>query len=179
VVAPKKEYLLDISVEFNAGARSLISANESIFLKSQISRYSSFAIFEDDVYFTDEYNSNIAKLLKAVPSDWEILNLGYHVNTPINDKIKSCETPFYRVQSGEEIVGTHCLLYKASVIPTVLRELESNTDPWDWFLYKKIYPSHVTYTCKERLLLASSFRSEESDRDQSHKRYKSQIKFGV
>ena len=94
IIAPKKKYFkpdYDKTL-VNEGAQSLISANESIFLKEKFNKSDTFCIIEDDVFFVDNYIDKLSILFKKLPVDWDILNLGYHEHTPINFKLNEVET---------------------------------------------------------------------------------------
>lgn len=42
----------------------------------QYSNYKNILIFEDDVFFTDDYQINLENFMGNIPNDWDILNLG-------------------------------------------------------------------------------------------------------
>jgi hypothetical protein len=177
IVAPKQKYFTSDEGEFNSGAKSLVSANESIFLKEKIIKNDVFFIVEDDILLVDNYEYLLDSFFKSIPSDWDIINLGYHVNTPINTKIKETDSEYYKLLYGEELVGTHAILYKKSAVDLVLNEIDGITDPWDWFLFKKVYPKCNTYTCTKKIIFAQSYRDIEIDKNESYKKFKSKIKY--
>ena len=174
IIAPKKKYFkpdYDKTL-VNEGAQSLISANESIFLKESYLKSESFCILEDDIWFDINYKEKLNLFFTGMSNDWEILNLGYHPHTPIsfNDNLS-----YYKLKRDVEIVGTHFVAYKNNVINYTLEKIESNSFPMDWFLSKTICPNFNTYICMDKIFYQSSYRSYESDKNESYKKYKSEI----
>lgn len=175
VISPKKKYFDDENNEgrwLGKGNFSLISANESVFLKESYLKSESFCILEDDVFFDINYKEKLNLFFKDVPNDWEILNLGYHAHTSIsfNDNLS-----YYKLKRDEQIVGTHFLAYKNNVINYTLEKIESEIYPIDWFLSKTIYPNFNTYTCMDKIFYASSYRECELDKSEFYKKYISRI----
>jgi len=176
IIAPKKKYFkpdYDKTL-VNEGAQSLISANESIFLKEKFNKSDTFCIIEDDVFFVDNYIDKLSILFKKLPVDWDILNLGYHEHTPINFKLNENDV-YYKLNVGEEIVGSHFIVYKQHVVQSLLDSIETCTVPMDWFLSKTICPNFSTYICTDKIFYQSSYRSYELDKNESYKKYKSEI----
>ena len=174
IIAPKKKYFkpdYDKTL-VNEGAQSLISANESIFLKESYLKSESFCILEDDIWFDINYKEKLNLFFTGMSNDWEILNLGYHSHTPIsfNDNLS-----YYKLKRDVEIVGTHFVAYKNNVINYTLEKIESNIFPMDWFLSKTIYPNFNTYIYTDKIFYQSSYRSYELDKNESYKKYKSEI----
>ena len=174
IIAPKKKYFkpdYDKTL-VNEGAQSLISANESIFLKESYLKSESFCILEDDIWFDINYKEKLNLFFTGMSNDWEILNLGYHPHTPIsfNDNLS-----YYKLKRDVEIVGTHFVAYKNNVINYTLGKIESNSFPMDWFLSKTICPNFNTYICTDKIFYQSSYRSYELDKNKSYKKYKSEI----
>ena len=174
IIAPKKKYFkpdYDKTL-VNEGAQSLISANESIFLKESYLKSESFCILEDDIWFDINYKEKLNLFFTGMSNDWEILNLGYHPHTPIsfNDNLS-----YYKLKRDVEIVGTHFVAYKNNVINYTLEKIESNSFPMDWFLSKTICPNFNTYICTDKIFYQSSYRSYELDKNKSYKKYKSEI----
>ena len=166
IISPKKKYFDD------NGAFSLISANESIFLKESYLKSESFCILEDDIWFDINYKEKLNLFFTDVPNDWEILNLGYHphTSTSFTDNLS-----YYKLKRDDEIVGTHFVAYKNNVINYTLEKIESNSFPMDWFLSKTICPNFNTYICTDKIFFQSSYRSYELDKNESYKKYKSEI----
>ena len=175
IISPKKKYFADENNEglwLGKGNFSLISANESIFLKESYLKSESFCILEDDIWFDINYKEKLNLFFKDVSNDWEILNLGYHprTSTSFNDNLS-----YYKLKRDEQIVGTPFVAYKNNVINYILEKIESNIEPMDWFLSKTIYPNFNTYTCTDKIFYQSSYRSYELDKNESYKKYKSEI----
>jgi len=173
IVAPKKKYFkpdYDKTL-VNESAQSLISANESILLKEKVIQSKSFCVIEDDIYFDKNYYDKSILFFANIPSDWEILNLGYHKNTSLLYN----NTLYYKLKQNEEIVGTHFVAYKNNVLNYMLEKIDINIYPMDWFLTKTIYSNFNTYTCIDKIFYASSYRDYESDKNEYYKKYKSEI----
>ena len=177
IISPKKKYFEDINDEglwVGKGNFSLLSANESILLKEYYTKSDSFCVLEDDICFDVEYKNKLSFLFNKLPIDWNILNLGFHKNTPINDKICKSDS-FYKLQYLEELVGTHMVVYKRETVSFVLNEIEKNKLPMDWFLTRNVYSNFNTYTCVDKIFYASSIRENDSDKSEFYKKYKSEI----
>jgi hypothetical protein len=178
VIAPKKKYFKpDYNITLaNEGNQSLTSANESILLKESYIKSDSFCIIEDDIFFDTEYEIKLSKFFNQLPSDWDILNLGYHEHSPINLKINN-DITYYRLNKNEEIVGTHIVSYKRQTVQHLLNIIENSIYPMDWFLTRNIYSDFNTYTCSDKIFYSSSFRKCEN-KDMFYKKYKSEIDYG-
>ena len=174
IISPKKKYFkpdYDKTL-VNEGAQSLISANESVFLKESYLKSESFCILEDDIWFDINYKEKLNLFFTGMSNDWEILNLGYHQHTSIsfNDNLS-----YYKLKRDEQIVGTHFLAYKNNVINYILEKIESEIYPMDWFLSKTIYSNFNTYTFMDKIFYASSYRENELDKSEFYKKYISGI----
>jgi len=177
VIAPKKKYFKSnlISTFESEAEPSLISANESIFLKEFYSKNKSFCIIEDDIYFTDNYIYKFENFFNSLPDDWDILNIGYHAHSFfINHKMDTTKL-YYKVINGEEIVGTHIVAYKNHTVKSILDSIDECIYPLDWFLTKNIYPRFNTYACTDKIFYASSYRYYETDKNEFYKKYESEI----
>ncbi len=177
IISPKKKYFEDINGEglwVGKGNFSLLSANESILLKESYTKSESFCVLEDDICLDVEYKNKLIFLFNKLPIDWNILNLGFHKNTPINDKLCKSDS-FYKLQYLEELVGSHIVAYKRETVSFLLNGIEKNKLPMDWFLSKTIYPNFDTYMCTDKIFYASSYREYESDKNEFYKKYKSEI----
>jgi len=175
IIAPKKKYFKPDYTKtiVNEGAQSLISVNESIFLKEKFIKSESFCVIEDDIFFDDHYSDKLKILFNKLPVDWDILNLGYHAHTPINLKLNE-NGVYYKIKEDDEIVGTHIVVYKQHTVQALLESIENSTVPMDWFL-KNVYSKFNTYTCVDKIFYASSYRGYESDKNLFYKKYKSEI----
>ncbi len=176
IIAPKKKYFKSslISTFESEAEPSLISANESIFLKESYSKNKSFCIIEDDIYFTDNYTHKFKNFFNSLPDDWDIINIGYHAHSFINHKMDTTKL-YYKVVNGEDIVGTHIVAYKNHTVKSILDSIEECVYPLDWFLTKNIYLKFNTYACTDKIFYASSYRHYETDKNEFYKKYKSEI----
>lgn len=177
IISSKKKYFNNRNEDrlwLGCGAYSLLSANESIFLKEYYQKSDTFCILEDDIYFDIDYQNKLVNFFDKLPFNWDILNLGFHKNTPINEKIVQMDV-FYKLEKLEEIVGTHIVTYKRNVVPFILDEIEKNKFPMDWFLTRNVYPHFNTYTCVDKMFYASSLREYEHNISDFYTRYKSEI----
>lgn len=177
VISPKKKYFkidYDKTV-VNEPAQSLISVNESIFLKELYLKSDSFFVFEDDVNFDIDYIKKFDYFLNRIPKDWDIINLGYHAhNNHIHSKFSEFDV-FYKLQDKEEIVGTHAVAYKNNTISFLLNSIETSIYPMDWFLTRNVYSNFNVYTPVDKIFYASSYRDYETDKNEFYKKYKSEI----
>jgi hypothetical protein len=176
VIAPKKKYFKpDYNITLaNEGNQSLTSVNESIFLKELYIKSDSFCVIEDDVFFDLDYEIKLTNFFNQLPSDWDILNLGYHDHSSINSKMIT-DISYYKLNKNEEIVGTHIISYKKHTVQHLLNVIENSIYPMDWFLTRNVYSQFNTYTCTDKIFYQSSYRSYESDKNESYKKYKSEI----
>jgi hypothetical protein len=174
VIAPNKSGYTDYTGDLKvfSGAKSLLSVNESILLNSRFNRYKSICVFEDDVFFGRHYMSRLTSALDDV-LDWDILNLGYHINTSLHEPTPN--DTLHRIRPPDQVVGTHCVCYTDSVYDVMLDRLRYNIYPVDWFLAKEIYQRFDSYAAIDPVFYASSYRSYEDDSDASYKLYESAI----
>lgn len=174
VIAPKKKYFGDYNdqnIWIGKGAFSLLSANESIFLKECYIKSNTFCILEDDIFFDKLYKEKLTTLMEILPSDWQILNLGYHVNSSVlSDHSVVCK----KLKEKDYFVGTHIVGYKSNVIESLLNKIDKNAYPIDAFINNNISELNI-YTSLDKIFYASSFRENEIDKSEFYKRYKSEI----
>lgn len=174
VVAPKSKYFVEDykKTQNNRYNQSLISANESIFKKCQIQKIDSFCIMEDDVVFGNDYKNMIDEFMHHVPSDWDVLNLGYHFHSsPLTGDI-FCK---YDKQI-HNLIGTHVNCYKKSTVDVVLESFDKAVYPIDLCLNKQnVYNNFNTYIPVKKIFFAGSYRDTELDKNEYYKKYKSII----
>lgn len=174
IVAPKKKYFRDYDDQntwIGKGNFSLLSVNESILLKEYYIKSNSFCILEDDILFDISYKQKLKNVVEVLPSDWQILNLGYHAHSSIlieNNDI------FKKLKVGEYFVGTHIVGYKSNVVESLLDKIDKNTHPIDAFINNNISELNI-YTSLDKIFYASSFRENEIDKSEFYKKYKSEI----
>lgn len=174
VIAPKKKYFKDLNdndLWVGTGAFSLLSANESILLKEYYLKSDTFCVIEDDIFFNTNYKTMLETLFANLPTDWEIINLGYHAMSNID--INTSKS--YHKLGNNDIFGTHIVAYKNKVVFDLLNKLEGNQIPIDLFLLNEIYPKYNSYTCMDKIFYASSYREYETDKNAFYKKYKSEI----
>ena len=172
VIAPKKKYFNPdyTKTHCNEVTQSHISVTESIFLKESYLKSETFCIMEDDVFFSNNYSNMLENFFIKLPSDWDIVNLGYHEYTSL--KINPNQL-YYKIDRDERICGTHIVGYKHHVVDHVKNALEKCIYPLDWFLNDNVYPQFKTYVPTEHIIYASSFRSDDLTKDAFYKKYKS------
>ncbi len=176
VISPKKKYFKDKNEDelwLGKGAFSLLSGNESIFLKEYYLKSKTFCILEDDIFFDVDYKNKLNEIVYDIPIDWQILNLGYHVNSSINYKFNSQEK-FYKLKDNDFFVGTHIIGYNYNVVSFLLDKIENNKYPMDTFLNNNLKQINI-YTYLNKIFYASSYREDECDKNESYKKYKTQI----
>jgi hypothetical protein len=178
VISPKKKYFKD-AVDDNSlmemGSYSLLSVNESIFLKESYIKSDSFLIFEDDVSFDMNYIEKLKLFINQIPKNWDIINVGYHAhNNHLHSKFSEFDN-IYNLQDKEEIVGTHAVAYKNNTVNFILNSIETSIYPLDWFLSKNVYPNFNVYIPVDKIFYASSYRNYETDKNEFYKKYKSEI----
>ncbi len=173
VISPKQYHLKpDYSVtNITHGAESLISANESIFIKSIIDNYDNICIMEDDIYFSPLYKQNLKEFFNIL-DPWDVLNLGHHTHTHINFETEI----IHPIKSSDVIIGTHCMCYTKKLYPILLEHLEKNIEPLDLFLYKILYNQYRSYMPVKKIFYASSYRLNDDNKIYDYKIYPSEIR---
>lgn len=88
IVSPKNRHFGSFinepsSIHVVPAAYSLYCSMESIFLLAKMHKYDNMLVFEDDVFFSDNYDIIVYNFMQDVPIDWNILNLGYHRHSTI------------------------------------------------------------------------------------------------
>jgi hypothetical protein len=173
VIAPKQKHLISCieGLKIGSGATSLISANESIIMKSKLNNYESVCVLEDDIFFVNDYSDRFDLFMKNIPDDWEVINSGFHTIS----KLQYTDSIYHRVISGDVVVGSHIMSYRSSIYDKLLDRLDSNKFPMDWFLEKNIYTTCNSYVPVDVIFMASSYRNYEPDKNEPHKYYRSKI----
>lgn len=174
VIGPKKKYIKPDYTKTNCseGTQSHISATESIFLKESYLKSETFCIMEDDVFFDKNYKNKVDKFFSNLPTDWDVVNLGYHEYTTLNINYGF---PTYKIVKGERITGAHILGYKHHTVEFIKNVIENCVWPWDWFLNDEVYPHFNTYVPTERIFYASSYRDCDPIQDFNYPKYKSSV----
>lgn len=178
IVSPRKKYFsthINKDIDMGNGAISLLCANESIFMRSRICSYNSILVFEDDIRFIDDYKSKILNFYQNLPTDWEILNLGYHICSNIEMDIPTQPIVGKFTNLESRLIGTHAMAYTNITFNSILEGLNINDLPFDLFLLNNIYGKFNTYYPTTRIAIASSYREYESDKFADYKKYKSSI----
>lgn len=174
VIGPKKKYFKQdyTKTHCSEGTQSHISATESIFLKETYLKSDTFCIMEDDALFDENYKIKFDKFFNSLPSDWEVINLGFHEYTNLNVDYNS---PYYKLKKDQRICGAHIVAYKNHTVPFIRDVIEKCIWPWDWFLNDEVYPYFTTYVPTEHIVYGASFRDNESTRDAFYKKYESAV----
>ena len=174
VIAPKKKYFNPdyTKTRCGEGTQSFISTIESIFLKESYIKSDTFCIMEDDVFFDNNYSEKLERFFTKLPSDWDIVNLGYHEYTSL--KINPNEL-YYKIDKEERICGTHIVGFKHRVVDHVKNAIEKCIYPWDWFLSDDVYPHFNTYVPIEHIVYGSSYRENENNKHLFYKKYASSV----
>lgn len=173
IVAPKQKYFINPKTKNDdnlPGNWSYQSAFESVFLKSKLLKLENFLILEDDIFFVENYNLKLEKILLEIPTDWQILHLGYHyASTYAND------VSFSKFENNMKAIGAHAVVYKNVVFDYILNTVENCTMPIDLYLNNDVYPVFKTYMLNTRIFYQSSYRHYESDKFEFYKKYKSAV----
>lgn len=174
VIAPKRDYFQTDWTKSSKtkGTHSHISATESIFLKESFIKSDSFCIMEDDVFFADDYVNKLKLLFSCLPSDWEVLNPGYHEYTILKSQNANV---FYKLEKGERICGAHIVAYKNNTVPFIMDKLNICRYPMDWFLCDEVYSNFNTYVCLDQIFYGSSYREQENNKHLFYKKYESEV----
>ena len=174
VIGPKKKYFNPdyTKTHCSEGTQSHISATESIFLKESHLKSDTFCIMEDDVFFDSNYSEKLMNFFTELPSDWDIVNLGYHEYTSL--KINPNKL-YYKIDNQERICGAHIVGYKHHVVDHVKNVIGKCIYPWDWFLNDDVYPHFKTYVPTEHIVYGSSYRENENNKHLFYKKYASSV----
>lgn len=129
-----------------AGELGLIETHINIIKEAIDKKYESILIFEDDVYFIDEF-SKINEYMEALPSDWDILYLGgNHVygRPPehVNDKILRLNKTY----------TTHAIAIKSTLFETILAMTEKRGKQIDVY-YADLHGVYNAYGFSPNLAL--------------------------
>lgn len=113
VIAPEVMFI-DPNIAVRGGDAktniSLVSAYVSILETARLCGYESIAVIEDDCFFVKDWEVALKNFLQHLPSEWDILNLGYHPNQyttgvriPYNEFVIKPSTNYFT---------THCMIFK-------------------------------------------------------------------
>lgn len=173
IVATKKKYFTRLVSDHSPnvpGNWSYQSAFESVFLKSKLLGLNNFLIFEDDIVFDDTYVDKFQRYYSTIPKDWQILHMGYHIDsTYFSNKI------YHEFLHDMSAIGAHAVVYKKDVFDSILDLVELNKKPIDLFLNHNIYTKYKTYVADEKIFYQSSYRHYERDKNYPYKKYPSAV----
>lgn len=182
IVAPRERHFTACHTNFmmdqdvqnpllaSRGNSSLISANESVFLKCKYKNIKRFCIIEDDILFRPGYTDFLQKIQNQIPEDWNVLNLGWHCNT--KDSNPDC---LIKKITPEDInVGTHFMGYN-NITEFMLEKFNCCDRAIDLFYRRMVYSKCNSYFSNERIFVQKSFRTYEKDRTCNYKVYPSVI----
>ena len=87
----------------------------------EYSDYNNILIFEDDVFFEENYQNNLEEFINSVPNDWDVLNLGR--NYTFNEK----QIEPYNQHSSKikDLYGAHAYAVSKSNIKNFCDFMES------------------------------------------------------
>jgi GR25 family glycosyltransferase involved in LPS biosynthesis len=119
----------------SSGKLSLVLGHLALYRAMLLTDQQEFLVVEDDCFFVPNFAEEFAQSYQALPSDWEMAYLGYCcVDTlpkhEINNRIAVYNYP----------LCTHAILYKRSVINTILNKIDVLCEPIDIALHTLVLP---------------------------------------
>lgn len=123
---------------------SLTSAASSIIEMARISNFENVCILEDDCFFTPNWKIEFENFMATVPTNWNILNLGFLDNSRHLININS-----YVNQIVGQYWGCQCVVFNKNIFDHFLSIYNSNKGniPYDWItreIYSiKLYKSYT------------------------------------
>ena len=123
-------------------ALSLLSSFISIIYSAKLHNYNSIAILEDDCFFAKNWKEKFQNFYNNIPSDWDLINLGYH---PLHesDTIKEKINDFvYKPLNYHHT--THCMVVKNTCFDEFINLYSrwNYTIPID-YIFNEIYKNHL------------------------------------
>lgn len=135
----------DVSDKNHKALISLISAYASIIEIAKLSGFEKISIIEDDCYFVDGWIEKTHSFFNHLPSDWDLINLGYH---PLHetDTIKKKYNDYVNIPLNWHHT-THSMIIKHTCFDEILRLIKTwnYTIPID-YIFNEIYKSR-TLSC--------------------------------
>lgn len=146
IVSPNYEIITEKIKVLHSGedtrpALSLLSAYQSIIEMSKLYDYKKIAIVEDDCFFVDEWKELFIDFYNNIPSQWDVLNVGYH---PVHDTdtIKEHYNRYAYIPKNWHHT-THCMMINNTVYDLFLNLVShwNYTIPTD-YIFNEIYKNN-------------------------------------
>lgn len=150
--------------EYRVGAIGCALSHYSIWEEMERSNLDEVVVFEDDVYFKDDFVENLTKIREELSNDlnWDILYLGYHDEEEINEypdlEISTGVKKFCFNLSRIHIGGTFAMIVRKKGAIKLLEVVkkEKITQPLDHFIFSN-FDNLEIYRCYPTLVVSDSF----------------------
>ena len=151
----------DVSDKNHKALISLISAYASIIEIAKISNFKSICVIEDDCYLDTGWEEKIQNFFDNLPTDWDVLNLGYH---PLHDTdtIKEKYNDYVNIPLNWHHT-THLMMIKN----TCYVELLSLVNKWKYtlpmdYIFNELYKNKIykSFYPVDKFAYQTSIRSD-------------------
>lgn len=165
VVSPEPTILSDKIKVIDSGlgdvrpSISLLSVYKSILEKSKLHNFKSICVIEDDCFFISDWVEKFNLFYNNIPTDWDILNLGYH---PSHDFLAVKEViNSYVCIPKSNYHTTHCIMIKNICFKTIIENINYNI-PID-YVFNLLYQDdkYKCYVPLEKIVYQLSIRKDQ------------------
>jgi GR25 family glycosyltransferase involved in LPS biosynthesis len=113
--------------EFNRLGAIACTMSHKHLLEEALKNNKSVLICEDDLFFCNNFNNDFSEKLKSLPSDWNVLHLGYNRNASYiyTHNLAKFNKINDHWETFDMFSGCTCWGFKPEVIPVVLEYLNS------------------------------------------------------
>lgn len=121
------------------GAAGCLESHLSIINDAIDNSYESIAIFEDDVFFVDNFADKFSEFYSQVPDDWQFI---YFANNKFNATINKISENVEQISGGW---STHAMMMRRRVLVELPRILSISDKPVDvmYGIIQQYYPAYT------------------------------------
>lgn len=160
------------AIKYNNGAHGLFQTMLGIFNSAIENNYNNILIFEDDVQLADNVNEIMKRVVKELPSDYDLVYLGANVNAPLYvvpgcDHILQCNFAIATHAVGYSRKGIERFLEKK----TLMQGIGQKFIPVDMELVTQVQIRNKTYVVNPMLAFQRPGFSDVEKRDVDYKNF--------
>jgi len=141
--------------EENQGLIGCFLSHLFILQEAMMNKYTSIAVFEDDVIIVNDFKIKYHQALGQIPDKWQMLYLGYYERTG-SSKIRLSEN----ITLPKDTWGTHAYIVRGDGIKIMYNNLQIIKTHIDIQISREIAPKMYTYCIHPALCNQSGIKSD-------------------
>jgi GR25 family glycosyltransferase involved in LPS biosynthesis len=121
------------------GAAGCLESHLLIINDAILNQYNSIAIFEDDVFFVENFNEKFSTFYSQVPEDWQFI---YFANNKFNATVEKISDNVEKICNGW---STHAMMLRGKVLKDLPDIISVGNHPVDvlYGIAQKYYPAYT------------------------------------